>query len=280
VDETTDPYSEHSETVEAVLAHIRRRHLLSPDAGDEFSSWARLRLIENDYAILRKFRGDSSIRTFLTTVLLRLFLDKRNLDWGRWRPTALARRLGPVAIELERCVLRDGRPYDEAVEFLISTQAGVTRAECDDTWAQLKRLPVRKMTTTEVLVEVPVPDNPHARIDFTGAGDRATRIGDALRGAIRQLADQDQIILRLNYLQKFTAKEIGNALDLEAKPLYRRIEQIQAKLGGFLQSAGLTKDETLGIFDNPDIDLGEILDEELRKPEPGPSIRKNAGGGV
>jgi len=276
----TDPYSEHSETIEAVLAHVRRRHLLSPDAAEEFSSWARLRLIEDDGAILRKFRGQSTLRTYLTTVLVHLFLDWRIAQWGRWRPTALARRLGPLAIELERLVLRDGRDYEEAVEALLSIRAAGSRAECDGAWAQLKRQPVRRMTGTDGLNDMPSPDDAHAHVDFESAQAKAARLTAALRRSLRGLEDQEQIILRLSYVNRFTAKQIAAVLGVEAKPLYRRIEQIEAKLGALLQSGGLIREEALGVFRDASVDLGEILDEELRKPKPGPSTTENAGGGA
>lgn len=278
--ETTDPYSEHSETIEAVLAHIRRRHLLSPDTAEEFSSLARLRLIEGDCAILRKFRGQSTLRTYLTTVLVHLFLDWRNAQWGRWRPSAAARRSGPLATELERLVLRDGREYEEAVEILLSARAAGSRAECDATWATLKRQPVRKMTTADVLADLPASDAPQASVDFQSVEHKAARIAAALRQALRGLDGQEQVILRLTYVNRFTAKQIGAAMHLEAKPLYRRIEQIEAKLGALLVATGLDKDDVLGLFGNAGVDLGEILDEELRKPKDGPSIAENAGGGA
>lgn len=276
--EPTDPYSEHSETIEAVLAHVRRRHLLSPDAAEEFSSWARLRLFADDCAILRKFRGQSTIRTYLTTVLLHLFLDWRNSQWGRWRPSAKARRLGPLAVELERLVLRDGREYEEALEYVISVGAAVSRAQCDELWSQLKRQPVRRMTTVDALDVVAVPDDDREAIDFEDSGSKAQRVAHGLRQALRQLVNEDQFILRLTYVNGFTAKQIGEALGLESKPLYRRIEQIEAKLGAQLLAAGLSKEEVLGIFKSADVDLGEILDEELRKPKNGPSTTMNAGG--
>lgn len=271
-------YSEHSETIEAVLSHIRRRHLLTPDAAEEFSSCARMRLIEDNCAVLRKFRGQSTLRTYLTTVLLHLFLDWRNAQWGRWRPSAKARRLGPLAVELERAVLRDGRSYDEAVEMLMATGAAQSRAQCDGLWSQLKRQPVRKMTTVDALSDVVVIDDPRESVDFEDAAEKARRVGSGLRSALRQLSSQEQIILRLDYLNRFTAKQIGAALQVEAKPLYRRIEQIQAKLGASLEAAGLSKDEILGLFRNPGVDLGEILDEELGKLKDGPSTAEKAGG--
>lgn len=252
--------------------------MLSPDAAEEFSSWARYRLFADDCAILRKFRGHSTIRTYLSTVLLRLFLDWRNAQWGRWRPSAMARRLGPLAVELERVVLRDGRTYEEALEYTLSVGKAVSRTQCDAVWSQLRRQPVRRMTTVEALEVVAVPDDNREAIDFEDAQARARRVGDGLRQALRQLTDQEQVILRLNYLDAFTAKQIGAALHLEPKPLYRRMEQIQARLGALLQAAGLSKEESLGIFRSAEVDLGEILEEELRKPKDGPSTSENAGG--
>ena len=180
-------------------------------------------------------------------------------------------------MELERLVLRDGRDYEEAVGTLLSTQAARSRAECDETWARLKRQPVRKMTSTEVLVDVPARDEAHTRVDFEDSSLKAQRVSSAVRQSLRRLDHQEQIILRLNYVNNFTAKQIADVTGLVAKPLYRRIEQIVAKLGQNLQAAGLTKDETLDLFRNPEVDLGEILNEELRKPNPGPSRAENAG---
>ena len=112
-------FREQAEIIDAVLTQICRGRRLTVDICEEFSSWVRLRLLEGDSAILRKFAGRSSPRTFLMTVIKRLYLDWRNKEWGKWRPSTAARRQGTVAIELERLVLRDRLPFDEAVEHLV-----------------------------------------------------------------------------------------------------------------------------------------------------------------
>ena len=137
-------YTQHADAIESVLAYTRRAQRLTPDAGDEFASWARLKLIENDCAILRKFQGLSSIRTFLVTVIQLLFLDWRISEWGKWRPTADARRLGPVAIELERLVLRDSIEFEQAAQTLVSKGIALSRDECDRVWSELPRRPRRQ----------------------------------------------------------------------------------------------------------------------------------------
>ena len=84
----TVPFADHADLIQAVLAYVARGHRLTPDAADEFSSWAHLKLLGDDRAILRKFKGQSSLRTYLVTVIQRLYLDWRVHEWGKWRPSS------------------------------------------------------------------------------------------------------------------------------------------------------------------------------------------------
>src|SRR4030095_12695742 len=104
---TYELFIEQAGTIDAILRQVCHRRRLAVDPCEEFSSWVRLRLLEGNSAILRKFAGRSTPRTFLVTVIQRLYLDWRNKEWGKWRPSTAARRKGAVAIELERLVLRD-----------------------------------------------------------------------------------------------------------------------------------------------------------------------------
>ncbi|MFA5910466.1 MAG: sigma-70 family RNA polymerase sigma factor [Vicinamibacterales bacterium] len=277
---STDSYSEHSETIEAVLAFVSRRHRLAPDDGDEFSSWARLRLIADECAVLRKFRGTSSLRTYLISVVLHLFQDWRNAQWGRWRPSAQARTLGPVAVELEKLVSRDGRDYEEAVETLVTTGQAKSRHECDEVWARLPRRGSRRFTDPDVLDDVPAPAGSTDWLGFDDPHELATRASEALAQALRGLPPQEQLIIRLRYLDGFTVPRIADAIGGEQKPYYRRIEQIHEKLGASMMAAGVTVEELHALFSNPEAELGEILAAELGKLRVGPSTSSNAGGGA
>src|SRR5215472_17913272 len=102
------------QTIEGLVQMVARQQRMTWAEAEEFASIVRLRLIENDYAILRKFRGGSSLRTYLTVVIARQALDYRDACWGRWRPSRAARRLGRTAVTLERLIVRDGFTLDEA----------------------------------------------------------------------------------------------------------------------------------------------------------------------
>ena len=272
-------YSDHAETIESVLAYIRRAHRLSADDGDEFTSWARLRLLEDECAILRKFQGLSSFRTFLVTVVQRLFLDWRIKEWGKWRPTADARRLGPVAIELERLVGRDGVDYEQAVETLVSKGVALTSEECDRIWGELPRRGARRRTGEDALDALAAPAAASDPIEAEAAIDSAHRAKIALAHALPRLGPQEQLIIRLRYQDGFTVARIAQLLGEEQKPLYRRINQILARLRDALTQAGITADEVRALLGNPEVELDRIFPSpEAGKPKLGPSTSSNAGG--
>src|ERR1700730_10697811 len=101
-------------TVDSIVLALARRRGLSADDAADLASMVRLRMMVDDYAILRKFQGRSGLRTYLTVVIDRLFLDERVARWGKWRPSRQARREGPPAVLFERLVMRDGFTFEEA----------------------------------------------------------------------------------------------------------------------------------------------------------------------
>lgn len=277
----SDLYSEYADTIEAVFAYIRRSQRLTADAGDEFSSWARLKLLENDCAILRKFQGLSSLRTFLVTVINRLFLDWRITEWGRWRPTADARRLGALAIELERLIVRDHLEFQQAASLLVSKGVAESHEECDRVWGELPQRPGRRRAAEDALDNVPAPSPSRDQVAVDEEQANASRAGSALAGALPQLNPEEQLIIRLRYQDGFTVARIAQLLGQEQKPLYRRIEQILGRLRVQMTAAGVTADEVRGLLGNPVVELGEVFPPvEVRNLKVGPSTSTNAGGGV
>jgi RNA polymerase sigma factor (sigma-70 family) len=270
----TDLYLEHAETIEAVLAYTRRAHRLSADDGDEFSSWARLRLLEDDCAILRKFSGLSSLRTFLVTVIQHLFQDWRIKEWGKWRPTAEARRLGPVAIELERLVLRDDMEFGQAVQMLLSKGIATSASECDAIWGQLKQRPRRQRITSDVLVDIPAPSrNP---VEDDERRERALQVLAALRKAVAALPPSDQVIVKLRYEDRFTVGRIAQLIGCEPKPLYRRFEQLWKQLKASLHAAGIAEHDVSDLFAEG---FTDDLEAGTGNGDGSPSHLSNAGGG-
>ena len=113
-----------SDAESAVLARVIRdvscRHNLFGADAEDFAQTVQLRILENEYDAFARFLGESSLRTYLTVVVTRLLLDWRNRHYGKWRPLALAKRLGPDAVAMDCLMNRDGYSKEEACEILAS----------------------------------------------------------------------------------------------------------------------------------------------------------------
>src|SRR6185295_8488775 len=76
-----------------------------------------------DCGVLRQFKGESSLRTFLVVVVQRILIDAHVARYGKWRPSRRAQRLGAVAVQLERLVYRNRFALGDATKILRSRLA-------------------------------------------------------------------------------------------------------------------------------------------------------------
>lgn len=237
---------EHLDTIEQVIAFIARRHRLSPEEGEELGGEVRLRLLENDCEVLRAFEHRSSLRTFLTTVVERMFLDGRIARWGKWRPSSKARRLGTTAALLERMLSRDGLGLDEAIETL-RTNHLVPESE-SDLRALASMLPVReprRVIGDDVPDDLPGESAPDVErlamlAERTSSFDRART---ALAAALAALPHQDRLLVQLHYEAGMRIADIARFLRVEQKPLYRRLERLLVDLRKDLAARGVNADD-------------------------------------
>jgi RNA polymerase sigma factor (sigma-70 family) len=244
----------HLGLVERVVASTCSRHGIRGDDAADCASWIKLRLVEDDYAILRKFRGESSLGTYLTVVIATLVRDYRVRRWGRWRPSAVAKRRGPLAARLERLV-GQGYSLNEATEGLRSSaDAALTEPQVA---AIFRELPARKPTRPVDVGPDPLDAAAAAtraddRVDTqTAAAERET-IERAVIRALEQLSPQDRLILRLRYWADSSVADIARALGLPQKPLYRQIERALATLRAQLETAHVSRERVRELLDGLD----------------------------
>jgi RNA polymerase sigma factor for flagellar operon FliA len=225
--------------IERIVAWVcARRGLRGADAED-FASTVKLRFIENDYEVLGRFEGRSSLATYVTAVVHRLYLDFQAARFGKWRPSAEARRLGPVALRLESLLYRDGLTFDEAHGVLTSNH-GV--AESRETLFDLSlRLPRRVSRKHASTAERDVPSGGTA----PSAAEQAERqvVADKTFGALRQalarLAARDRIVLRLHVEGGLSVADVARALGEDQKALYRKRDALFKGLRHDLEAQGV-----------------------------------------
>lgn len=257
--------------VDRVVAFIARRHGLEAAECDELGSLVRLKLVEKDYAILRKFEGRSRFETFLTTVVQRIFLDERIRRWGKWRPSAEAKRLGVLAVRLESLLSRDGFGREEAFRSL-ETAGVAPREELEALFAKLPPRTRRREVGESALAGLADADADAER-DVRGreTRDAAGKAQAALSKAFQELPGEDRLIMKMRFEDSFAIAGIAAALHLEARPLYRRIESILFTLRRRLESAGLSAETVESLVGAPD---AEIRVSFVENPDAGPSKKE------
>jgi len=261
-------YVSHAELIERSIVSVCRRHNLYGVDAEDFAGLVRVHLISDNYAVLRRFEGRSSMSTYLTVVVTRQFQDWRNARWGKWRPSAEAKRLGETAVRLETLIVRDGLTMDEAHEVLRSRhQALDSRASLE---AMAARFPVRHkrlMVDDSAMELMPAPgEDAESRVMAAELSSTASRASGALGTALKRLPPQDQLILRMRFTENMQISEIAKALHLEAKPLYRRVEKLLVSLRTALEASGLTAGIITEVLDAHGFD--ESSGESERRVRP------------
>jgi RNA polymerase sigma factor (sigma-70 family) len=246
-----ETYLQHLRTIERIAAFVARRHHLEASEAEEFVQEVRVRLLHDNYAIIRKFEGRSSFSTYLTTVIGRLFAQWRVEQWGKWRPSAEAKRLGDKAVTLEKLLSRDGYTFSEAVRILTTPASSCYTLE--ELEAIYLRLPVRNPRPV-VVSEENVPDvntvepDAYERLE---AGDRVRvwrRALEIIDDVIQGMDPEDRLILEMRFWHDQRVPDIARTLHLDQKKLYKRFDRLFLVLRRELEKAGISLADLGGLF--------------------------------
>lgn len=235
------------ELIDRVIGSICRRHCCFGADAEDFAGAVKVKLIDNDYAVFRKFQGKSLLATYLTTVVANLFRDYRIQKWGKWRASAKALKLGTEAQQLERLLYRDGFSFDEAVRKL-QDELGVelTRAELRKIELALPRRQPRRLEGDEQLSHVASDERAETRAVDRNRRDLLKKTELALARALAQLPGEDRLILKMRFGGEKVSR-IAKILELPQRPLYSRIEKSLRRLKEGLEESGVTRDEVREI---------------------------------
>ncbi|MFN7976584.1 MAG: sigma-70 family RNA polymerase sigma factor [Vicinamibacterales bacterium] len=232
-----ESYDQVVETVRYVAA----RNRLTRDTADELRSRVMVHLTSNDYGVLRRWRGDSTLHTYLVTVVGNVYLDLRNQEWGKAKPPAVARREGPVAMLLWRLTHRKRLSFDEAVSLML-TQYEVT-ATREDLWAMFQQFPPARGRYFVDVNELADREQPGGEADVLvqqrDLDTLASRVDRALAKALDGLTADDQLILKLFFCDGVTRAGIARIMQLDQQRLYPRFLKLLETLQRALEAEGV-----------------------------------------
>jgi RNA polymerase sigma factor for flagellar operon FliA len=201
--------------------------------------------------------------------------------WGKWRPSAEARRQGEKAITVERLITREGYSLHETVQLLTTGSAACfTVAEIE---AIYLRLPIR-MPRPVLVSQASPPDTAAAATDADDrlmsrdrqeTGRTATRQLDAIMG---DLAPEDQLLLQLRFWHGWKVPRIAKHLRIPPKKAYKRIDKLLAGLRKKLERAGMSRNVIADVLSHPDHEIHlERLHQQEGKSPACPSDRIDGG---
>lgn len=185
------------------------------------------------------------------------FYDDQNHLWGKWRPSEEAKRLGPVAVQLDRLLSRDGYSLREASEILQTNHVGMSPQDLTDLAAKLpSRHSHRSIEGEEAL------QSELSLVETRESAERRRQVRGLLLEALATLSPEDRLILKMR--EQFSVAAIARSVNLEQKPLYRRLERIYASLRSTLKSKGVRAEDIAAE------DIADILRNlEHESDEPG-----------
>ncbi|MCP3963914.1 MAG: sigma-70 family RNA polymerase sigma factor [bacterium] len=267
-------FLEHLDLIKRVAEGAARRSGFGREDAEDFVSKVHEKLIADDYAALRKHRGESKLTTYLTAVIHNLFRDFRNHKLGKFRSSAKARKLGPAAVALERLLVRDEHELEAAIRILVSS--GDFEESAEELRELAARLPprTRRRFVGEEVLEHQPPASPGSpaeeRVEESERADVSERVEEILNLALRELPARDLLILKMRFKDDCSYTEIASALRLDRRALYTSKDRSFKKLHAVMEDAGLTWDEVRGILgwqgreiraDFRDVSEGEDDDE-------------------
>lgn len=255
--------------IERAVAFAARRYRFDHEDAEEFAATVHLKLVENDYAILRAYEGRSAFGTFISIVIQRLALDYRIHAWGKFHASAEAKRLGALAVDLELLLHRDGRSLEDALPILAGKHEGVTLESLRTLAA---RLPARTPRHRDVGIEdaEPVAIAPASEVEETAfASDRrrtSERLSSLMSAAIARLPEDERLILQLRFEGGMTVAQIARSLGLDQKLTYRRIERNMREIRRDLERSGIESRDVADLIGRDDVDLRFLIGN--RNPRP------------
>ena len=250
--------------IERIIASLCRRHCFFGDEAEDFSAWVKFKLIDDDYAVLRKFQGKSLLKTYLNTVVANLFRDQMIQKYGKWHSSMRARNLGGEAVQLEYLLYREGHALHDAVEILAtSSKVELSRDELTELAAQLPVRPPRRFEGDQKLQNLAADGRVEERILDQERIATARRVEAALRDALGRLPHEDRLILRM-WLDGFSIAVIAKRLGIKQRSLYSRRDKALRKLAASLEDEGLGASVVRDLLDwkGLNLKLGFLAENE------------------
>lgn len=219
----------------------------------------------DDFKVLRDFRGDAKITTYLTSIISNLVVDIIRTRKGRSRAGERAKELGPVAEQLHKLVYGLGYTLADSHGHLVASY-GISESE-DELRDMLQQIRGRDSIThaataswphqgRELLVdneiEVIVPDPSKGADELLIDNQREQKSELVIGTLLEGLSGEERFILRLRFPATEneatkSIREIAALTGQTEKSVDNRLRRILMRCRETLLSRGLSLDDLICV---------------------------------
>jgi RNA polymerase sigma factor (sigma-70 family) len=232
--------------IDRIVGLTCRRHRMTKEEAEDFASAVNVKLIDNDYRVLRDFTHRCSLPGYLNTVIQHALQDHRNHLLGKWRPSAEARRLGPLAVRLDTLLHRDLLTLDEAC----ATVPEADRQEMRRLAGLLPGRIRRRLEGAQGLEQVSAPGpSPEERLIAAERELAAEGLGRVLAELVQGLPAEDQLLIRLRLQDGLKLASVARSFGCDPRQLYRRWELLLRQLRTTLERRGYDAKQVAWVLD-------------------------------
>lgn len=258
--------------LEDLVARAARRWHLHPEEAEDLLSEIQIKLLDQDGHALRSCRSSESLGGFLAVTVSRHLKDRRNREWGKWRPCAEARRHGPAAQLLDRFLTRDGLSLAEATMRLRRMGVDWSDETIAEIAARFPSRPRRWFDDESSLADRASDDpSPEQLAEAREAAELRDRALATIETEIRKWPVEDALLIK-GWVRGRTLAEISRQLGLRQRSLYTRLDTLFRRLRTRLAVGAAERDEILHLLSSGRSDLessSRFLEEIDENPKVG-----------
>lgn len=230
-------------------------------------------LQKDDYQVLKRFKGESKLSTYITTIVARQAVDLVRKKLGRNRQKERAAVFGEVGLLVYERMIMNGessqrlfreletlpgapKSQEELEELAARIGTGSTTLNnpaptgCDENPAVKEGFTVKTGESGDSGRELVVPDPGPGPGDIAFRRERRRNIRLAVTEVVAQLSGEERIILRMRFPAGDNhtprkAKHIAKVLGISEKAVYKRIDRLLKKCRRILEQKGVDVHELL-----------------------------------
>ncbi|MCP5051844.1 MAG: sigma-70 family RNA polymerase sigma factor [bacterium] len=218
-------------------------------------------LQREDYRVLRQFKGNSKLSTYIITIIARQAVDMVRKKRGRNREKERAQSFGEIGLLVYEKMVLQGCPVTE-IHAHLKTEKGISQSieEIEVMADKIKGNKIGNPANSIVRDAAPgkegenggfvIADNEKDPAELLIEEQRTHQVSRVVKTIIDGLDGEEQLVLRMRFPVDHDQKPgkvstIAKRLGITEKAAYKRIARLLKKCRAILEQEGVSLDELL-----------------------------------